>query len=112
METINSAARELSYASDRYLFLLVLLTFGAFGWHVMQKILRMHEEAKAETAKAHAEAAEVRGRWQESSERFAVAIERNTEAFRNASSVMTECKAVHTETQRVLAAYQGRNGDR
>ena len=109
MDTIPAAVRDLSNASDRYLFLLVLIVLGAFGWNVLQRLLKLHEQQKAETQKAQEASNEVRARWETSSDRFAVAIERNTAAFNAASQSMLDCKVIHAETQELIRKFQGQS---
>lgn len=102
-------AKELSGASDRYLFLLVLMVLGGFAWAVLQKVLKLHEQARDDAAEAHKSANTIRDKWESTSATLAVSIDRNTEVVKSNTAVLAQCQKTHEDVLTMVRQFQGKD---
>lgn len=106
MEPYIPSPEKLASSSDKYLFFVALIGLITFAWFVMKRLMQMHEIAREETKRAQEEANKVRDKWEGSSEKFNLAIERNTQAFEKAHITMQECKVTTERAREVLQKFQ------
>ena len=106
MEQLIPSADKLANSSDKYLFFVALIGLVGFTSLVLRKLMAMHEKAQQDTKAAQDEANRIREKWEGSSEKFNLAIERNTQAFEKAHIVMGECKVTTDRAREILQKFQ------
>ncbi len=103
---LPSVVRDFSASSNDYRLFFVVALFGAFAWWVMKKFIDMQAASHAEALTAMLEAGKIRDRVESLCRDLAVSIDRNTEGFKVATAVMTECSMLQKETQKALDKLQ------
>ena len=96
MEPITSTADKLANHDDRYFLIVVLLVLGVCVVYAIRYLVSKFEAQVGKTDDANK-------RWENASERFAVAFERNTEAFARAEDQARRVEAALNENTKVLA---------
>jgi len=100
------AIDRLGNAPAQYLMVAAIVALLVFGWKVFQKLLELHAKQEDKTAQAQKQTDEVRQKWETASERFALAIERNTHAFEKTEQELRECQNVNTRAREILVKFQ------
>lgn len=96
----------LGSAPAQYLMVVAIGLLLVFGWKVFQKLLELHAKQEAKTEQAQKQTDEVRQKWETASERFALAIERNTQAFEKAETALVESQHTTRRANEILVKFQ------